>query len=148
MKREKLLISACLCGEECRYDGKSNKLDCKLLSAIKEKYEIIPMCPEVLGELPTPRVPSERVGDRVIMKDGTDVTSNFMHGAKTACQIAAENGAKLALLKERSPSCGCGKIYDGSFTGRLIFGKGVTAEALSALGIKILGESEAEQLIK
>jgi len=148
MEKERLLISACLYGEECRYDGKSNRLDGELLSAIREKYELIPVCPEVLGGLPTPRVPSERVGDRVIMKDGTDVTANFIHGAKTACKIAAENGAKLALLKERSPSCGCGKIYDGTFTGTLTVGNGVAAEALICAGLQVLGEAYIEKLLK
>ena len=90
MEKKKLLISACLYGDTCRYDGKSNKLCDELLSALEEKYELISICPEVLGGLPTPRVPSERVGDRVLMRDGRDVTANFERGAATVCKIARE----------------------------------------------------------
>jgi uncharacterized protein YbbK (DUF523 family) len=146
--KKKLLISACLYGEECRYDGKSNKLDSATLSLLKQEYELVPVCPEVLGGLPTPRTPSERVGDRVIMKNGQDVTVQFKKGAAEALRIAVREGASGALLKERSPSCGYEKIYDGSFSGELVAGRGVCAELLISEGISVFGESDIEKLLK
>ena len=143
--KEKLLISACLLGRACRYDGRSVKaVD---YDALSEKYELIPICPEVDGGLPTPRTPSERVGDKVVMKDGRDVTENYMRGAVHAYNLAAESGARLALLKERSPSCGKNRIYDGTFSGTLTDRDGVTAEYLKARGIEVYGESEVEKLL-
>ena len=138
--KEKLLISACLMGIGCRYDGKEvKKID---LTPLLEKYELIPICPEIYGGLPTPRTPSERVGDRVIMRDGRDVTAEFNRGGEYACRLAEITGARLALLKEKSPSCGSGEIYDGSFTGRLTEGYGVAAEMLLASGVRVFGESQ------
>lgn len=142
---ENLLISSCLLGIACRYDGKSVKsVD---VEALKEKYNLIPVCPEIYGGLPTPRVPSERQGDKTMMKDGTDVTENYLRGAKIAYELCLEFDCKKALLKERSPSCGKGKIYDGSFSGTLTEGNGVTAEYLMARGIEVFGESEIEKLV-
>lgn len=138
--KEKILVSACLLGLPCRYDGKS-KPDERVI-ALKEKYELIPFCPEVYGELETPRTPSERVGDRVIMCDGKDVTENYKRGAEGALYLCNTLGIKKAVLKERSPSCGKGKIYDGSFEGILTDGNGVTADLLIKSGIEVLGESE------
>ncbi len=141
-----LLISACLLGIPCRYDGRSVKgVDTELLS---EKFNLIPVCPEIYGGLPTPRTPSERVGDKTLMKDGRDVTENYLRGAEAAYALCLSLDCKMALLKERSPSCGKGKIYDGTFTGTLIDGEGVTAEYLRERGIKIFGESEIEELLK
>ncbi len=142
--KEKLLVSACLLGEACRYDGRS--VPNEDVMALGEKYELIPICPECLGGLPTPRTPSERVGDRVFMKDGTDVTLEYTRGAMTALVICLKNGVKTAILKERSPSCGSSKIYDGSFTGALVEGEGVTAELFSECGIRVLSESELSKL--
>lgn len=143
---KKLLISACLLGIPCRYDGKSVKaVDIERLA---EKFELIPVCPEIYGGLPTPRIPSERVGDKTLMKDGRDVTENYLRGAEAAYALCESLGCTLALLKERSPSCGKNKIYDGSFTGTLIDGEGVAAEYLRERGIKIFGESEIEELLK
>lgn len=143
---KKLLISACLLGIPCRYDGRSVKaVDVERLA---ENFELIPVCPEIYGGLPTPRTPSERVGDKTLMKDGRDVTENYLRGAEAAYALCESLGCTLALLKERSPSCGKNKIYDGSFTGTLIDGEGVTAEYLRERGIKIFGESEIEELIK
>ncbi len=143
--KEKLLVSACLLGQPCRYDGRScQRVDPVLLA---EKFEIIPFCPEIFGGLPTPRVPSERVGERVVMKDGTDVTENFLRGAEAAYALCRALGCRLALLKERSPSCGKGEIYDGSFSGNLTEGNGVAAEYLLARGIAVFGESELENLL-
>lgn len=142
---ENLLISACLLGIPCRYDGRSVKaVD---ISALREKYNLIPVCPEIYGGLPTPRTPSERQGDKTVMKDGRDVTENYLLGAKAAYDLCLELGCKKALLKEKSPSCGKGKIYDGSFTGTLTEGNGVTAEYLMARGIEVYGESEIDKLI-
>ena len=118
------------------------------IEPLSERFELIPICPEIMGGLPTPRTPSERVGERVLMKDGKDVTDNFMRGAEEAYIVADSLGAKIALLKERSPSCGKGKIYDGSFSGRLIDGDGVAAEYLNARGITVFGESEIDALLK
>ena len=144
--KENLLISACLLGIPCRYDGKSvKKIDLSLLS---EKYNLIPICPEIYGGLPTPRIPSERVGCEVLMKDGTSVTENYMRGAEASLTIALASGARVALLKERSPSCGKGLVYDGSFSGKLTEGNGVTVDLLLKNGIKIFGEGEIEELLK
>ncbi len=133
---EKLLVSACLLGCECRYDVKSKPNEDVL--RLREKYELIPVCPEQLGGLPTPRLPSDRIGKRVVMRDGTDVTAQYEKGAETALYLAKTLGATAAVLKARSPSCGCGEIYDGSFTGRLIQEDGVTAALLQANGIFVL----------
>ena len=142
---ENLLISACLLGIPCRYDGRSVRaVD---VSALRQKYNLIPVCPEIYGGLPTPRTPSERQGDRTVMKDGTDVTENYLRGAKAAYDLCRELDCKKALLKERSPSCGKGKIYDGTFSGTLVDGDGVTAEYLRAEGIEVYGESEIEKLL-
>ena len=143
--KEKLLISACLLGVGCRYDGESRTS--VPVAALSEKYELIPFCPEIYGGLPTPRTPSERVGERVLMKDGTDVTENFLRGAEAASELCSTLGCRLALLKERSPSCGTGVIYDGSFTGGLTEGDGVTAEHLRAAGVRVIGESRVSEII-
>ena len=143
--REKLLVSACLLGENCRYSGGNNY--CPAAAALGERYELIPVCPEVLGGLPTPRVPSERTGERVMGRDGTDVTAAFRLGAERALETALAQGITRAVLKERSPSCGSGQIYDGAFTGRVIPGQGVTAELLSARGVAVYGESRIHELL-
>ena len=144
MKR--LLISRCLLGDPCRYDGKSKPLAAETLQTLRERYKLIPVCPEVLGGLPTPRTPSERQGDRVVMKTGADVTKEYRIGAEAALQAAQENHVCAAVLKERSPSCGKGEIYDGSFTGTLKEGNGVTAELLMENGIPVYWESEIERI--
>lgn len=143
-----LLISRCLLGDPCRYDGKSRPLAAETLQALRARYDLFPVCPEVLGGLPTPRTPSERQGDRVVMKTGADVTEEYRRGAEAALQAAQENQVCAAVLKERSPSCGKGKIYDGTFTGTLKEGNGVTAEVLLNAGFTVYGESEIEKLCK
>lgn len=142
---ENILVSACLLGIGCRYDGK-HKADPEVLK-LKEKYNLIPVCPEIFGGLPTPRVPSERVGERVMMKDGRDVTENYIRGAHEALELCRIFNVKTAILKERSPSCGKGLIYDGTFSGELTERDGVTAELLIASGIRVLGESEINILL-
>ena len=144
---EKVIISACLLGVRCRYDGKSNKLPEETLEMLRERYELIPVCPECYGGLTTPRTPSERLGGGVVSKTGADVTEQFQRGAEAALYLAGLFGAKLAILKKNSPSCGSGTIYDGSFTGKLVPGDGVAAEKLRAAGITLYGESEIEKLI-
>lgn len=145
--KERLLISACLLGTACRYDGAAKPMDAALLDRLLAAYDLIPVCPEQLGGLETPRPPSERQGDRVIMRSGRDVTENYRRGAAQALFLAQRFGCSKALLKERSPSCGCGSIYDGTFTGTLTAGNGVTAELLKACGIAVYGESEIEKLL-
>ncbi len=144
MKRN-LLISACLMGIGCRYDGgRVKKID---VERLKEHFNLIPICPEIYGGLPTPRTPSERIGNMVVMRDGRDVTANFIKGAEESYGIALALGADIALLKERSPSCGKGKIYDGTFSGTLTERDGVTTEYFLGHGIKVYGESEIDALI-
>ena len=143
--KEKLLVSACLLGENCRYSGGNNYSPA--VAALGERYELIPVCPEVLGGLPTPRPPAERTGERVMGRDGTDVTAAFRLGAERALETALAQGITRAVLKERSPSCGSGQIYDGACTGRVIPGQGVTAELLSARGVAVYGESRIHELL-
>lgn len=145
MEKEAVLISGCLIGLCCRYDGEQKRN--KNIAALMEKYYLIPVCPEQLGGLKTPRNPSEIREGRVISSDGTDVTAEYRRGAEEALKLALFFGCKKAILKERSPSCGFGKIYDGSFSGRLIDGNGVAAALLAANGIEIYGEGGIESLI-
>jgi uncharacterized protein YbbK (DUF523 family) len=142
---EKILVSACLLGISCRYDGKSKPNECVI--ALKSKYELIPVCAEVLGGLPTPRIGAEIVGDKVLRADGVDVTENYKRGALASLTIAQANGARLALLKERSPSCGKGLVYDGTFSGTLTEGNGVAVDLLLENGIRVFGESELDKLL-
>ena len=143
--KEAILISACLLGVRCRYDGGSKPQEPIL--RLMEKYTLIPVCPEQLGGLPTPRLPSERIGAQVVMKDGTDVTAAYRRGAEEALRLARLFGCRRAVLKERSPSCGHGVIHNGLFNGGLVEGDGVTAELLLQNGIAVYGESEWEMLL-
>lgn len=143
--KEKLLVSACLLGENCKYSGGNNYSPA--VTALEERFELIPVCPEQMGGLPTPRVPSERSGDRVLTRDGQDVTEAFRQGAEKTLTIAQTEGAARAVLQVRSPSCGCGTIYDGTFSGKLVPGKGVTAQLLEESGIKVYGGDHIEVLL-
>ena len=146
---KKLLISRCLIGDKCRYDGLNKPLPTSTLEALKKKYELIPICPEVMGGLTTPRIANERRENRVIRKDGVDVSKAFYDGANQCLDIAKKTHVDIALLKERSPSCGVHFIYDGSFLGRLIPGEGVFKELLrEKTDIKICSEEEIDQLLK
>lgn len=140
-KRKHVLVSACLLGVHCRYNEKG-VLDERVLE-LMEEAELIPVCPEVLGGLATPRPPAERSGEKVVTVDGLDVTTQYQKGAKEALGLARLYGCQCAVLKERSPSCGCKTIYDGSHTGTLTEGNGVTAELLLAEHIPVFGESQA-----
>ena len=146
MEKERLLISACLLGVSCRYDGGKKPMDERYLSALAEKYELIPICPEQLGGLTTPREPSERRGSCVVMRSGRDVTAEYERGASEALLLAGLFSCRRALLKERSPSCGSGEIFDGTFTGSLTAGEGVTAQLLKANGLAVFGESRVSEL--
>lgn len=139
-KRKIILCSACLLGIKCRYDGKS-KPNKKVIKLAK-KAILIPVCPEILGGLPTPREPAEQREKKVMTKSGKDVTQNFKEGAKQVLKIAKLLGIKEAILKQKSPSCGCGKIYDGTFSGRIIKGDGITAALLKRNKIKVISEED------
>lgn len=141
VKKEPVLVSACLLGVPCRYDGLSKP--CAALEALKERYALIPFCPEQAGGLPTPRKPAERVGDRVLCADGTDVSKAYQSGAEKALTVMLETHAHKAILKENSPSCGKNAVYDGTFSRRLIPGRGVTAELLQNAGMTVWDETEA-----
>jgi uncharacterized protein YbbK (DUF523 family) len=134
------LCSACLLGITCRYDGKSAR-NRKVIMLLKAET-LIPVCPEQLGGLPTPREPAEIRGERVITRSGKDVTENFKRGAKEVLKIAQLYGIKEAIMKQGSPSCGCGEIYDGTFSGKTIKGDGVTTALLKKNGIKVISEKE------
>lgn len=135
-----ILISHCFLGEPCRYDGAS-RLDRQVLELHRAGHNLIPVCPEVLGGLDTPRAPAEIQPDgRVVDLDGRDVTEAYRAGAERAVAIALENDCTVAVLKARSPSCGCGEVYDGSFTGKLIPGWGIAAEMLREAGITVMDE--------
>lgn len=140
--KDALLISACLLGTNCKYNGGNNALPPERLAALEERFRLVPVCPEQAGGLPTPRLPSERRGERVVNRAGEDVTEAFRRGAELALETALWEGCRLALLKERSPSCGSGRIYDGSFTGTVIPGDGVTAEMLKKSGLTVCSETE------
>ncbi len=145
MEKMKIIVSACLLGESCRYDGQSKT--CREVAELSKIAELIPICPECLGGLPTPREPSEQRDGRVYSRVGEDVTDAFRLGAERALGIARENGAMCAVLKERSPSCGKNVIYDGSFSGKLTEGMGTAAELIMKNGIKVYGESEVSALL-
>jgi len=134
------ICSACLLGIKCRYNGKS-KRDKKILELAKKEI-LIPVCPEQLGGLPTPREPAEQKGKRVITKSGKNVTKKFKKGARQVLKIVKLFGVREAILKQKSPSCGCGQIYDGTFSGKIIKGNGVTAALLKRNGIKVISEEE------
>ena len=142
---EKILISACLVGDKVKYNGTDNYNE--KIQQLLEKYELVPFCPEVEGGLSVPRKPSERVRDRVKMVDGRDVTRQFELGAEKALNICQYLGIKIAILKERSPSCGSHEIHDGSFSNKLIKGEGVTTELLKRKGITVLNEDEIDTLL-
>lgn len=141
-----ILVSACLIGVNCRYDGNSQFL--KQFDELKKVHNLIPVCPEVFGGMATPREPSEIIGDSVMNRVGEDVTENFQRGAEEALKLAKFYDCKHAILKEKSPSCGYGKVYDGTFSGNLAEGNGITAELLANNGITIFGESNINEFLK
>lgn len=139
----KILVSACLLGKNCKYNG-GNNLNQGVLEFI-EGHEIIGVCPEQLGGLSTPRLPAEIVDGVVTNKEGVSVDAEFRKGAQSALAAALENKVDLAILQSRSPSCGVKEIYDGSFSGKKIKGQGVFAKLLSAHGIKVLDAEDVAE---
>lgn len=133
-------------GVNCRYDGKTKEV--KEIEKLMEKHTLIPICPETLGGLPTPRTPSEVIDGRCVNKEGIDVTEQFERGAYEALRLAKRYNCNLAILQERSPSCGSGKIYDGTFSGTLTDGDGFTAKLLKENGIQVIGDSQISTLLK
>lgn len=145
-----VLVSACLLGERCRYNGKGYDLP-RFVASLRD-YRVIPVCPEILGGLPVPRRPCELKGGDgnlvwqgqagVFSEDGRDFTEAFRAGARQTLAVAGKNGVKIAVLKDHSPSCGCNKIYDGTFQHRLVAGVGVTAALLRKNGIVVFAETD------
>lgn len=143
--KPKILVSACLLGENCKYSGGNNyKEDVVNLG---EKFELVPVCPESFGGLPIPREPNEIINGRAVSRSGKDFTAEYLDGAEKTLYIANECNCCYAVMKERSPSCGFGKIYDGSFTGKLVDGNGITSDLLDKNGIRVFGESAINKLL-
>ena len=140
MEKEKILISACLIGLNCKYEGGNNE-NSKLVELIKEK-DLVPICPEQLGGLKTPRASAERKQEKVITKEGVDVTKEYQRGAEEVLNLAKKLNIKKAILKSRSPSCGIEEIYDGTFSHTLIKKDGVTAELLKKNEIEVISSDE------
>ncbi len=141
------IVSACLAGVKCRYDGNDSRMD--QIAEMVERGIALPLCPEMLGGLLSPRdcceiITGEKGNERVITEEGADMTASFISGAEKTCRIAGIIGAHSAILKFRSPSCGYGMIYDGTFTGTKIEGKGIAAAMLEKSGIKIITENQIE----
>ena len=134
----KVLVSACLLGENCKYSGGNNRCPVLLDWLEREGHEAVPVCPEVLGGLPTPRTPAELVDGAATAKDGRSVDAEFRRGAALALDIARQEKVELAVLQPRSPSCGVRQIYDGTFSGRKIDGQGVFARLLAENGFRVL----------
>jgi len=146
MNKPAILISACLLGVNCRYNGTGGSID--ELEELKECACLIPACPEILGGLPTPRPPAEITGDKVITCEGGDVTGPYHRGAQEALKLAKLFSARIAIMKERSPSCGAGEIYDGTFTHTRIPGDGIASALLKQNGIEVYGESRISEVIR
>ncbi|WP_230400442.1 DUF523 domain-containing protein [Zooshikella ganghwensis] len=153
LSTKKILISACLLGEPVRYDGKSISIKDKTICYFQQQGYLVPVCPEVMGGLPIPREPAEiikGVGDfpdrKVITQGGFDVTEAFQQGAERTLEIALQNNVIAALLKSNSPSCGNLQIYDGSFSGRLIEGFGITVRVLKEADIPVFNELQISLL--
>lgn len=139
------LVSACLCGVPCRYDGKAATV--APLAKLHRSGLALAVCPEIDGGLLAPRPPCELSGGRVITRDGTDLTKQFQSGAAHVLELASQHGVTLAILKENSPSCGSTMIYDGSFNSQRIPGQGVTAALLREHGIRVLSEHTFQEII-
>ena len=140
-----ILVSRCLFGVPCRYDGAS----CPYpgIDALSKRFTVVTVCPECDGGLPVPRPAGERRGDRVVTKDGADLTAYYVRGAEATLKVAQASGATIALLKSRSPSCGVGRIHDGTFSGGMTDGDGVTAQLLKENGIKVYTENDLAKLL-
>ena len=142
----KILISACLLGAPVRYDGVSQAVTHPLLLRLQREGRLVPFCPEVAGGLPTPRPPAERQGESVVTESGLDVTTEFDRGAALALALCQQQGIRFALLKEGSPSCGSGRIYNGRFEGVSVAGEGKTTALLRRHGIAVFSEDQLAEL--
>ena len=138
-----ILVSACLLGENCKYNGGNNRNE-RVLRYV-QGHEVIPVCPEVLGGLPCPRKPVEWVGERVLTQDGDDCTENFRIGVQKALEVIADQQVDLAILQSRSPTCGVKQIYDGTFSGVRIDGQGALAKALAVRGIPLMDAEDVPE---
>lgn len=144
------IISACLAGRDCKYNGGNNET--AWVKNLIGKKKCVLVCPEDAGNLPTPRPPAERKGERVVDKEGNDVTEAFIFGAEQSLVRAKKSSEilndeiELAILKSNSPSCGCGTIYDGSFSKKLIKGDGVFTELLKKKGIRVITEKDEDEI--
>ncbi|MDO4860105.1 MAG: DUF523 domain-containing protein [Bacillota bacterium] len=139
----RILVSRCLFGgEPVRYDGRDKAEKDPRFLKWKEEGRLVPVCPEVEGGLSVPRPPAQIRDGRAVTEAGKDVTEAYVKGAEAALEKALSEGAAFAVMKQKSPSCGSRYIYDGTFTGRLKEGKGITAELLTRAGIKVFGEDE------
>lgn len=142
----KIMVSACLLGDNVKYNGGNNKND-ELIAFLKD-YEVIKVCPEIFGGLSTPRDPSEIINNKVFTINRVDVTNEFMEGAKKTLKIAKENDVKIAILKKNSPSCGSNSIYDGTFSHNIVEGNGITAKLLKENGIIVFDEENYKNIKK
>ena len=142
----KIMVSACLLGENCKYNGGNNYTP--ELVRLLEGHTVIPVCPEVLGGLPTPRIPAEIVNGKVINRNGVSVDEAFRKGAEKALEIAKKEKPDLIILQSRSPSCGVKEIYDGTFSGRKIPGQGIFAELLTKAGFIVLDVEDLPEELK
>lgn len=139
-----ILVSACLLGLNCRYRGDGKYVE--QVAQLSQNHHLIPVCPEQMGGLPTPRAPVERMNGKAIDNTGKDVTTQFVKGADEVVKLAKMFGCQAAVLKSKSPSCGCGLIHDGTFSDGLIKGNGFTAEKLLQEGIQIVDENNLDDL--
>lgn len=144
MEKEKILVSACFIHSGYKYDGGANINE--KIAKLTEKYDFVLICPEVFGGLPSPRYPSEIVGERVVNNIGEDVTDAFISGANKALELAKQHNIKKAILKAKSPSCGKGMIYDGTFSHQVVAGNGIAAQLLIENGIEVYTELELDNL--
>ena len=141
----KIMVSACLLGENCKYNGGNNRSPELLL--LLSGHEVVPVCPEVLGGLPTPRAPAEIVNGVVINREGVSVDDAIRLGAKKAIEMARQEKPDLIILQSRSPSCGVKEIYDGTFSGKLIPGYGVFAEMALQAGFRVIDAEDVPEII-
>lgn len=144
---QNVLISACLLGVDCKYNGSNNKLDDEIIHSLKDKYNLIPVCPEIMGGLPTPRNPVEIKDGKVFDYDGEEFTKEFEKGSDEVLKLAKLYDATIAILKENSPSCGTNYIYDGTFNHQKIKGMGIAAHKLSKENIKLFSEENVKILL-
>lgn len=144
---QNVLISACLLGVDCKYNGSNNKLDEEIIHSLKEKYNLIPVCPEIMGGLPTPRNPVEIKDGKVFDYDGEEFTEEFKKGSEEVVKLAKLYNPTIAILKENSPSCGSNYIYDGTFNHHKIKGMGIAARKLSEEYIRLFNEENIKILL-